>query len=695
MWRSLGCILLLFSLLLPGIGMSEAIGKNLLGLEKSPYLLQHKDNPVWWQPWSEAAFEKARKEDKPVFLSIGYSTCHWCHVMEKECFEDKEVADYLNAHFVSIKVDREERPDIDAVYMHALQVMTGHGGWPMSMFLTPDKKPFWGGTYIPKRQFLSLMKAIVKSWKEDRAKINGAGEHLTQYISKANYSGINSFEVKDDVFVKFMSRHERIFDKKHGGFGSAPKFPQATALRILLRIYARSGSELPLKMVTDTLRAMAYGGIYDHLGGGFARYSTDAKWLVPHFEKMLYDNALLALAYLEAYLATKQQFFADVAKETLNYILRDMTSPQGGFYSAEDADSEGEEGKFYVWTDKSLRDALSPEEYRVLEDFFEVPKGGNFDGGKIILSFKKTKNWQERYTPPLRPVMEKLLKIRSKRKRPFKDDKIITSWNGLMIEAMSLAYLVTGDERYLEAAKKAARFVLRELFKDGRLMRRYRDGEAKFDGTVDDYAFFIRGLLALYQSDFSEEWFNAALRLQDIQDKLFWDSENGGYFYSVGTTLYRLKEYHDGSVPSGNGYSLLNLSMIHDLTGNPRYKNKAIKAIESVSEALTKSPAAFPSVLLGVDYLNARSKEVAIVGTGKDDSGVDKLLAVVREGFYPNVVVALDAGGKTKIPILKNKSPIMGRATAYVCEEGLCKFPTSDPAKMRAMLRDIKRLQLN
>ncbi|HEX5035490.1 MAG TPA: thioredoxin domain-containing protein, partial [bacterium] len=479
--------------------------RNRLGQEKSPYLLQHKDNPVHWYAWGEEAFGAARASGKPIFLSIGYSTCHWCHVMEHESFEDKEVADLLNREFIAIKVDREERPDVDDIYMSAVHAMRQRGGWPLSMFLTPDLKPFYGGTYWPKALFMNILAQVSKVWREQPGQVRETGQSIVDYLKMQKIDDAPEKPLDAEVFDRFLRQCLMSFDREWGGFGQAPKFPHAMQLAMLLRIHRRNGDARALDMVKLTLDKMARGGIYDHLGGGFARYSTDEKWLIPHFEKMLYDNAQLAAAYLEAYQATGDSMFREVARETLDYALRAMSHPDGGFYSAEDADSEGEEGKFYVWTFEELRSLLDPDAFDRLSRVYQVNPDGNFEYGHSVFWLAPEYGWAEKKEQVLAAAMAKLFQIREGRIHPHLDDKILTAWNGLMIRAMALGYQVLGDAKYLEIAHRAVAFLREKLWEKGKLLARYRDGEGRFAARLDDYAYLIQGLIDLYEADFRPE----------------------------------------------------------------------------------------------------------------------------------------------------------------------------------------------
>lgn len=665
---------------------------NRLAHEKSPYLLQHKDNPVDWYPWGDEAFETSRRENRPIFLSIGYSTCHWCHVMEKDSFETKEVADVLNRYFVSIKVDREERPDVDQIYMDAVVGMLGHGGWPLSVFLTPDLKPFYGGTFYWKTQFLQLLQALHEVWKGDEPRIRASAESMLAHFQQ-KLTSKNGNIPNEKIFAHLLKQYEQSFDANHGGFGRAPKFPQSMALSLLLRIDRSPGKgEAPLQMVETTLKKMAYGGMYDHLGGGFHRYSTDDQWLVPHFEKMLYDNALLVVSYLEAYQLTKNEMYASVARETLDYILRDMTSSQGGFFSAEDADSEGEEGKFYVWTKQELKNILSPEEFRLVEKVYEITEQGNFEHHTNILSMSKDVNWSIKQDPFLQSAHQKLFAVRKKRIHPSKDDKILTSWNGLMISAMAKGYQVLEDERYLKAAQQAALFLRNTLYVGASgarpgdcqspLRRRYRDGEAKFSATLEDYAYLISGLIDLYESDFNAQWIEWALLLQK-EAEAFWDEEEKVFFSAdprATDLIVRKKDLHDGAMPSANSISILNLQRLYALTFKENYREKAEQMLQALGEVMIRHLRGFESAFIALDFFLARPKAIAIVGE-KESSSTKDFLRYLRTHFLPNKVVALGEG----VELTKARPMLDGKTAFYICEGNVCKKPTTDLEEARKL----------
>ena len=676
---------------------------NRLAKEKSPYLLQHAHNPVDWYPWGEEAFRKAKDEDKPIFLSIGYSTCHWCHVMERESFEDEEIAATMNEHFVCIKVDREERPDVDQIYMTAVQALNnGQGGWPLSAFLTPDRKPFVGGTYFPPQHFHRLLEQIANLWKTERGRADEVADHLSSRIRE--FTEVNAQgEMGPEVLEKAYQDLKGSFDPVYGGFGGGPnKFPRSMDLSFLMRYHRKKGEPAALEMVEKTLERMYRGGMYDHLGGGFHRYSTDPRWLVPHFEKMLYDNALLARTYLEAYQVTGKDLYAEIAGEILDYVLRDMTHPDGGFYSAEDADSEGEEGLFYVWTPKELAGVLGEETGKLLERYFGVTETGNFEGRKSILHLPvhpgefpkqagvKPEAWRE----TLKKAKGDLLELRSNRIRPHRDDKIITSWNGLMISAMAFGYSVLGEERYRDAARRGADFILQNLVKEGRLLRRYRE-EAGLLGYVDDYAFLGMGLLDLYEATFDVRYFREAVRLTDEMNRLFWDDEGKGYFF-VGDDgqelIARTKQLYDGAVPSGNSIAALNLLKLGEWTSDGKWTKRGEETLHAFGNQIAKTPRAYPQTLCAVDFHLDAPKEIVLAGEiGSDD--LASLLETIHRRFIPNKVVALvptgegAASAKKLMPMLQDRGPLEGKATAYVCENYACKLPTTDPAVLAGQLK--------
>jgi len=661
---------------------------NRLAKEKSPYLLQHAHNPVDWYPWGPEAFAKSKKEDKPIFLSIGYSTCHWCHVMEHESFEDEEVAKFLNEHYVPVKVDREERPDVDQIYMAAVQAMTSHGGWPLSAWLTPELKPFMGGTYFPKEDrfgrpgFITILKRIDELWKTKRQELNESGDQIAEHLKKMAAADAPG-EVKIDAVLERASfLIEKGYEPRFGGFSQQPKFPHSTTIQYLLRLYARTGNKTALEMSEKSLTEMARGGIYDQLGGGFARYSTDTMWLVPHFEKMLYDNALLVTAYLEAFQITKKELYARIARETLDYILRDMTSKEGGFYSAEDADSEKIEGKFYVWNPQQVVDVLGKDAERFMKAFDVTPRG-NWEPHEESIP-KKQSVLHVVEEGDFADLKKKMFDAREKRIRPHLDDKVLTSWNALMISAMAQASQALGEPKYRDAAVRAAKFLLTTHKKDGKLLRTSRLGEAKLEGYLEDYAYLAAAMLDLYEATFDAAYFDEAraLALQAIE--LFWDDAAGGFFTTAKgheALLARMREEYEGPIPTGNAVMALTLLKLHDLTGDAAFRDRADKVVRSYKADLDRYPAGHATLLCALDYLKGPSREIVV--TGPDP---EPLLKVVRSRFLPNKVLAL-ADGKAKIPLLEARTPVNGKAAAYVCENMACKKPVTDPAELEALLK--------
>lgn len=660
---------------------------NKLISEKSPYLLQHAHNPVDWFPWGDEAFEKAKGEEKPIFLSIGYSTCHWCHVMARESFEDDEVAELLNKHFVSIKVDREERPDIDMIYMSACQAMTGQGGWPLTIVMTPDKKPFFAGTYFPKESkwgrpgLVDILKQLIEVWEKDRSHIHTVVNQVTRILQAQakQLPGKLDESIVDKAFDEFYVN----FDEKYGGFGMAPKFPMPHNLLFLIRYWYKTGSSKALQMAERTLESMARGGIFDHIGFGFHRYSTDGRWLVPHFEKMLYDNALLAYVYIEAYEATKKSFYKDITGKIFTYVLRDMTSPEGGFYCAEDADSEGEEGKFYVWSPKEVIEILGGEDGKWFCDIFDITSKGNFEGKSIpnLIDAGIVENDR------VKRCREKLFSAREKRIHPHKDDKILTSWNGLMIAAFAKAARVLKDETLCQASEKAVDFIFSNLVnKEGRLLARYRDGHAGFPAYLDDYAFLAWGLIELYESTFKAEYLKKALELTEEMLELFWDEENGGLFFNGKYSeelIIRSKEIYDGAIPSGSSVAALNLIKLSRITGDVKFSDKAWQLFSAFAENVSSHPSAYAFLLTALSLAFDSSNEIVIVGNidGTDTQAfVDKM----RSYYMPSTIMIFNPGGvqgrelESLIPFIKEMRPVNNKATLYVCQNYACKSPTTN-----------------
>ena len=664
------------------------MGKNLLASEQSPYLLQHKNNPVDWRPWGEAAFAEARAAGKPVFLSIGYSTCYWCHVMEKDSFERADVAEKLNAHFISIKVDREERPDVDEIYMDAVIALTGQGGWPMSVFLTPEGKPFYGGTYFPRDRFLHLLDRIQEAWNGNRADVVGSGEKLLDHLRGPEgiaFSGtsLSAEEAKQNFSLASKFYSDR-FDERDGGFGGAPKFPPGAALGFLLREEKRSGGKA-LSMAETTLLKMACGGIFDQLGGGFHRYATDSEWLVPHFEKMLYDNAMLAHVYAEAFQLTRKEAYADVVHETLAYVAREMTHPEGGFYSAQDAGEVDREGEFYGWEDSELSKILSAEELKAFAALYGASPQGNFEG-KNIPNIADTANWESRGNEFVRVACEKLFRVRSQRVFPHLDDKVLTGWNGLMIRAFAKAHQVFGRAEYLDRARAAANFVEGVLWKDGKLLRRYRAGDARFAATSEDYAYLVQGLLSLYESDFNAHWLNWAIEIQRAQDELLWDAVGGGYFSAVAsdpTLIFRKKDFHDGAIPSPNAVALENLYRLFHLTHDASFSARAETLAACYAREFSRHPASSAAALQAMEFGLGKVEEIALAG---DLSSASMLgfLGALRAEFKPARVIA--AGLNSAVGLLAGKEAAAnGETLAYLCFDRVCQKPVVSPQDLKAL----------
>jgi uncharacterized protein YyaL (SSP411 family) len=679
---------------------SPAARTNRLGRETSPYLLQHAHNPVDWYPWGSEALARAKAEDKPIFLSVGYSACHWCHVMERESFEDDGIARVMNEGFVNIKVDREERPDIDEIYMKAVQAMSGSGGWPMSVFLTPDLEPFFGGTYFPPRGaygrpgFADVLNGLARAWREDRASVVNRGQRMAAHIAEEGRFDATA-EISADVLDRSLAALEERFDPVWGGFGDAPKFPHALDLRILLRHWKRTRRDSALRAATTTLARMAEGGIHDQLGGGFHRYSTDERWLIPHFEKMLYDNALLVPAYLEAFLATHDARFADVARDSCEWALREMRLGSGGFASSQDADSEGEEGKFFAWTPSELGAVLGARHGAWAAAWFGVTEEGNFEHGRSALwRHDVPVDIAQRLGVDVRELEQAmaaarrtLFDAREKRTHPARDDKVLAAWNGLMISALAQAHQVLDEPRYLAAACDAARFVLGAMRQpDGRLFATARDARAHIEACLDDYAFTIQGLIDLYESDFDELWIREALALDAILAERFADDAAGGYF-TTGRDheklIARLKNPHDGALPSGNGVHALNLLRLSELTGRGALAKRAERTILSVGAMANRYPAAFSQMLLAIDFLQVGPREIVIAGE-PSSAGVREMLAEVRGQFLPQRVVALAGPERDAalIPLIEGRDT-GSNARAYVCRNYACGLP-ADSARALA-----------
>jgi hypothetical protein len=681
---------------------------NHLANESSPYLLQHANNPVDWYPWGPEAIAKARKENKPIFLSVGYSACHWCHVMEHESFEDETIADYLNKHFVSIKVDREERPDIDQIYMNAVQIMTGRGGWPMSVFLTPDLKPFYGGTYWPPTSrmgmpgFDRVLEAIQELWADQRQKALDQAETLTDHLQQLELEAEEDEPLTADQLRAAAADLVRSADHVHGGFGQAPKFPQPLGLQFLLRCLRRFPESNALDVVKLSLDRMARGGMYDHLAGGFARYSVDERWLVPHFEKMLYDNALLADAYLDAFLVTGEQQYGDVVRETLDYVLQYMTDPQGGFYSTEDADSEGEEGKFYLWTPEEVHQVLGDAAAAKFCYVYDVTEAGNFEG-KNILNLPKTleqcaelKGWDlAELKKELSVSRSRLLQVRDQRVRPGRDDKVLVSWNAFMIHSMARAARILDDPRYLEAATRAVEFILAEMQDErGRLLHSWRKGVPRYMAYVDDYTALVNALLTLYEMGFEERWIDEAVRLTDVVLERFRDEESGGFFFTADDheqLIMRNKDFQDGATPSGNSMAALGMIRLGHLCGRNDYLDAAVQVLRIGMRLVGRYPLAGTQLLNALDMHVGPFAELAILGEAAKPP-TSNLLSEVRSRYLPNVVVACRPsaereGGSTHLdPLFAGKAMGKEAPTVFVCERFVCQAPNVGLAEARETL---------
>jgi uncharacterized protein YyaL (SSP411 family) len=704
---------------------------NRLAKATSPYLLQHAHNPVDWYEWGDDAFAKAKKEDKPIFLSIGYAACHWCHVMEHECFEVDEVAAVLNEHFVSIKVDREERPDIDELYMAYTQAATGHGGWPMSVFLTPEAAPFHAGTYFPREQFVPMLQQIAQAWQTQRDDIlkgaSGAKQFFEQWsATKPAAEGVIPLEAVDATAMALLG----YFDRATGGMsgGGNNKFPPSMAMDLLLRVHRRTGKTELSEAVDVTLDHMARGGIYDHLGGGICRYSTDTDWLVPHFEKMLYDQAMVSAIYLDGYLALKKPEYAAVARDILDYVLDDLRSPEGGFYSSRDADSEGLEGKFYVWAVPEVIAILGEEDGRLFCKYYDVTDRGNWfermghapAGPKNILhipkpseEFAKSQSFEvEEFKKKLQTWREKMRSVRSKRVPPGLDDKILTDWNGLMIASLAKGAAILDEPKYAKAAAQAADFILAKMQKDGRLLRTYRAGQARLTATLSDYAFLIEGLLNLYEATFERRWLDEAERLTDISIRYYFDEKDGGFFFTASDgekLLVRSKQPQDSAIPSGNSLHALNLERLAILLGRKDLREKAETIFRAFARQAVDSPGAYERLMCAADFYHDQPKEIAIIGDmppspfqgegrgegedqrTKSNTGQEQtraLLRTVYDLYLPNKVVVFSPDKATdgRIPLLTGKGRINNRPTAYVCENFRCQAPVQDPADFRKQL---------
>jgi uncharacterized protein YyaL (SSP411 family) len=664
---------------------------NRLARETSPYLLQHAGNPVDWYPWGDEAFARARAEDKPILLSVGYSACHWCHVMERESFEDPDTAALMNRHFVSVKVDREERPDVDQIYMQAVQSMTGHGGWPMTVFLTPDGEPFYGGTYFPPADrhglpgFPRLLTALAGAWQTRRGEVVRSGQEFAASLRQGERLRAADQLLTPEVLVSAFQHLAAQFDERRGGLGGAPKFPQPMNWEFVLRFWRRTGNPQARAMVETTLTRMARGGIYDQLGGGFHRYSVDAEWLVPHFEKMLYDQAQLASLYLHAWQASGTPEYRRIVEETLDYVLREMTDPGGGFYSAQDADSEGEEGKFFVWTAGEIRALLEPGEAALALAYWGVDRGPNFEGRNIL--------WVpgDPAPGPIATAREKLRRAREGRVHPGLDDKVLASWNGLMGRALAEAGRALGREDYVRAAVRNAGFVLASMRDEGRLLRTWKAGVARLRGYLEDHAMVAAALLEVYEATFERRWLDEARRLVDAMLELFWDEQVEG-FYDTGSDheqlIVRPRNLFDNAVPCGSSVAVETLLRLAVLTGEQRYESRALRALRPMADLMARHPGGFGRFLCALDFNLGPRTEVALVGPAVTPAGPpagDGLAALAAEVFgryLPNRVVAGmtegDASAAAGVPLLEQRRTLDGLATAYVCRDYVCELPVTD-----------------
>lgn len=715
----------------PSLDAKENKHANRLGLEKSPYLLQHADNPVDWYPWGQEAFDKAKSEDKPVFLSIGYSTCHWCHVMEEESFENTEIARFLNENFVSIKVDREERPDIDNIYMAAVLAMTGQGGWPMSVFLTPDGTPFYGGTYFPPKEkwgqpgFINVLASIDNAWRKKRKDVLKSSESLVEAI-KARQLSYNPETIEADIFspeiIKRAYEYEEgQFDAVYGGFGTAPKFPMAFSQSLILRHWLRSGDSKALQIVEKTLRGISYGGIYDQLGGGVHRYSTDKQWRIPHFEKMLYDQAIITKAYIEAYQSSGKEEYSGMARDIFEFVLKDMTGKDGGFYSAFDADSyekhddhaHKKEGAYYLWKYDEIISILGQEYGEVFIYHFGIRQKGNaisdpqneFTDKNVLYVAYTIKECAKRFNKDEREIKRmideskaKLLKEQGKRPKPHLDDKVLVDWNGLMISSFAVGGMVLREPKYINAAKKSADFILANMVSpDGRLLHRWREGEAGIDAMIDDYAFFVHGLIDLYEATFEIKYLESAVNLTDKMIDLFWDDNQGGFFSTARDNqglFIRQREIYDGAIPSGNSVAALNLARLVKFTAKNNYSDKLEELFRSFSRNIIPMPAGHLQILIALDFILGPSKEI-VIAEGSTGMKAREVLDSINMKFIPRKVVILrskDMSDKKLyeiIPFIESQAPIDSKTAVYICENYTCDLPITDISSLTKKLDGI------
>jgi uncharacterized protein YyaL (SSP411 family) len=682
----------------------EAKHANRLIHETSPYLLQHAHNPVDWYPWGEEAFDKARRENKPILLSIGYSACHWCHVMEHESFEDEKIATLMNELFVNIKVDREERPDLDEIYMNAVQLLTGRGGWPMTVFLTPARQPFYAGTYFPPEDrygvpgFPKILRGVANAYREKPEEVDKSVRQILSALERMSVAADSRRPFSAEVIANSAEQLAQAYDPIQGGIGKAPKFPNVGVYELFLRHYRRSKEPRYLEMVTHTLRKMGEGGIYDHLGGGFHRYSVDEKWLVPHFEKMLYDNAQLVRIYAQVYCVTKDPFFKNIVDETMGYLLREMLHGEGGFYSTQDADSEGEEGKYFVWTPAEINEILGEEAAEVFCRMYDVSEHGNFEKKCIlhpILTLEQASKLFKREQSEIENLVsdakKKLFAVRETRIKPFRDEKILTSWNGLMLSGLAEAIKISNLPSYTEAGKRTVHFFFSKMFGEGHLLHTYKDGNAKLLGYLDDYAFLAAGLLDLYEASLDRSNLDHAVQLVEILLREFWDDKDGAFFYtgkSHEQLIARTKPVFDGSIPSGNAVATHTLLRLYHYTANDDYLKKAERVLRSYYDATANQPFGFAHLLAALDFYLEKPKEIVLIGKGEEQRLFD-VIANIHALYLPNLtlqVASPDQPLEEISPLLAGKKQINGKPTAYVCQNFTCSQPVTEWKDLRAIL---------
>ncbi|MDX6501621.1 MAG: uncharacterized protein QOG23_4881 [Blastocatellia bacterium] len=684
--------------------MNDHKHTNNLINETSPYLLQHAHNPVDWYPWGEAALGKARAENKPILLSIGYSACHWCHVMEHESFENEDIARLMNENFVNIKVDREERPDLDQIYMNAVQMMTGQGGWPMTMFLTPEGVPFYGGTYFPPIDrynmpgFPRILASVAEAFRSQPEQVAGTATAMLGELRRVGIAEQSREGLTTDVLDSAVRRISANYDRTNGGFGGAPKFPPAMNLEFLLHHHHRTGSTESLEIVEHTARKMSEGGMYDQLGGGFHRYSVDAKWLVPHFEKMLYDNALLSRFYLHLYQATKNPAARRIAEETLDYVVREMTDAGGGFYSSQDADSEGEEGKFFVWSRQEILDVLGERDGSLFCDFFDVTERGNFEGenilhitSSIVEAAARNKISAEDLQTLLNTGRQKLFALREQRIKPGRDEKVLTAWNGLMLASFAEASAILERSDYRNVAEANARFLLSSLKKDGLLLRTYKDGKAKLNAYLEDYACLINGLISLYEASGDLTWIESAVALADTMIEQFWDDSEGGFFFtgkSHEKLIVRSKEFLDNATPAGNSIATQSLLRLNLLTANDDYRRRATAVLRLLADQIRRYPSAFGFALSALDFYLGTPLEVVIVGS--PNAQLDELRRIVWQTYLPNRVIAIcdkdHQRAAALVPLFVGRDTLATEPTAFVCRANTCQRPVTNPDDLLSQL---------